>query len=699
MKIVVLLRWKPLVGKSVNMSEEVIDPGIETEYEVVEEICYCNGSKDSNMLQCVLCRRMFHLDCLKNGKPSTLVGDVFFDLTCAACSSDGLESCTRQALSWLQAVYLSLYNLYNTSRGRKGYFRWREDICHFIERNWLVLFPKKKKTATWCSTVAGILSSGCPQFFKSGTKEFNKETGWWALQQNIAPSIKLSEAGSGSTRKRKGGPTVTGSNAKTNNFDSKEEQMNIAALSSCIDGNVAKSSSPKHRSQSDDLISQLLSEEDMRELAESHSDVDTFSSLFSTSYDELDDTSSLFAGEEKLESELPMETEARPEDTESLSSTATSDTSNRNPRSDSLQSKAKSKPIKNPASIAETSLFPVSEDKEKDLLLRINACPKAVYHDPVARRFRRKLILRQVKRSKGLKLFDLDKSVSEAVNATIRYQLTRDGAVRVENLNSPPAAIEDDSQGMLLKKKIPNSSSSKPLCTTENVLDRFLASPRMLPSSRPRTCSFLTRLIGGDSQTLYRPITSPYTSRILKPFIRRDYESRPLKLQLLQEIIARRHRNDPEWKPPPVSSIDYCYVQPHHIPSVNAMCREFFWPGIDLSECLQYPDFSCVVLYKKFVIGFAFMVPDVNYNEAYVSFVLVHPEWRRGGIGTYMIYHLIQTCMGKDVTLHVSVTNPAMLMYQKFGFKPEEFILDFYNRYLPQDSPQCRHAFFLRLRR
>lgn len=132
---------------------------------------------------------------------------------------------------------------------------------------------------------------------------------------------------------------------------------------------------------------------------------------------------------------------------------------------------------------------------------------------------------------------------------------------------------------------------------------------------------------------------------------------------------------------------------------MNAMCQEFFWPGIDLSECLQYPDFSCIVLYKKFIIGFAFMVPDVKYNEAYISFVLVHPEWRRGGIGTYMIYHLIQTCMGKDVTLHVSVTNPAMLLYQKFGFKPEEFILDFYSRYLPEDSSQCRHAYFLRLRR
>ena len=70
----------------------------------------------------------------------------------------------------------------------------------------------------------------------------------------------------------------------------------------------------------------------------------------------------------------------------------------------------------------------------------------------------------------------------------------------------------------------------------------FQASPRMLPSSRPRTCTFLTRLIGGDNQTLYRPITSPYTSRILKPFIRRDYESRPLKLKLLQDIVSHYHR-------------------------------------------------------------------------------------------------------------------------------------------------------------
>ena len=65
----------------------------------------------------------------------------------------------------------------------------------------------------------------------------------------------------------------------------------------------------------------------------------------------------------------------------------------------------------------------------------------------------------------------------------------------------------------------------------------------------------------------------------------------------------------------------------------------------------------------------------------------------------YKPFHLFQTCMGKDVTLHVSANNSALLLYQRFGFKPEQFILDFYDKYYPEDSPESRHAFFLRLRR
>ena len=40
-------------------------------------------------------------------------------------------------------------------------------------------------------------------------------------------------------------------------------------------------------------------------------------------------------------------------------------------------------------------------------------------------------------------------------------------------------------------------------------------------------------------------------------------------------------RDDVDWKAEPCSPIDYCYVRPQHIPSVNTLCRDFFWPGID----------------------------------------------------------------------------------------------------------------------
>jgi len=39
------------------------------------------------------------------------------------------------------------------------------------------------------------------------------------------------------------------------------------------------------------------------------------------------------------------------------------------------------------------------------------------------------------------------------------------------------------------------------------------------------------------------------------------------------------------------------------------------------------------------------------------------------------------------------------LMYQKFGFKAEEFNMNFYEKYLPADSMECKNAFLLRLRR
>ncbi|XP_058496841.1 cysteine-rich protein 2-binding protein [Solea solea] len=320
---------------------------------------------------------------------------------------------------------------------------------------------------------------------------------------------------------------------------------------------------------------------------------------------------------------------------------------------------------------------PLTLYEEKMLLRRLDACPLALAVTSQAKRLHRKLLVRQAKRQRGLPLLDIDRAVS----ATLSLVGGIYGAQEAGTMMG----------GGIIGKYCTNSQELR-------ILDRFQTKVSARRGLQQQSVSFWHRLMGAQG-SLDQSIKSPYTSRILKPYIRRDYENRPLKLRLLAEIKARPHRKDPDWLPEADAPIDYCYVRPNHIPSVNAMCHDSFWPGVDLSECLQYPDFSVVALYKKVVVGFGFMVPDVKYNEAYISFLLVHPEWRRAGVGTFMIYHLIQTCMGKDVTLHVSASNPAMLLYQKFGFKAEEYILDFYDKYYPIDSAECRHAFFLRLRR
>jgi len=197
-----------------------------------------------------------------------------------------------------------------------------------------------------------------------------------------------------------------------------------------------------------------------------------------------------------------------------------------------------------------------------------------------------------------------------------------------------------------------------------------------------------------ESEEEVKAILSPFTGRLLKPYIRRDLETKPPKLQLFEEICKSNGR--PSSKR---SSIDFCYIRPQLIAPINHLARHFFWPGIDVSESLQYPDFTVVAMYRKVIVGFAFLVPHENQLEAYISFLFTHPEWRRAGIAKFMLYHLVQSCLGKDITLHVSANNHAAMLYQIFGFKVEERILNFYDKYLPANSTECKHALFMRLTR
>jgi len=109
-----------------------------------------------------------------------------------------------------------------------------------------------------------------------------------------------------------------------------------------------------------------------------------------------------------------------------------------------------------------------------------------------------------------------------------------------------------------------------PSRNNDRVLDRFF--------SDDLGCIFEQRLQGYNEPT---SVHSPYTNRLLKPFIRRDTCCRPLWLRIMEELCAKVNRDDPQWKASSRASIDYSYIRPQHIPAINSLCCQFFWPGID----------------------------------------------------------------------------------------------------------------------
>jgi hypothetical protein len=128
--------------------------------------------------------------------------------------------------------------------------------------------------------------------------------------------------------------------------------------------------------------------------------------------------------------------------------------------------------------------------------------------------------------------------------------------------------------------------------------------------------------------------------------------------------------------------IDYVYFRPWLLPQVNTfLCSCIFifvsllildlfylvfknvlffvdqidfWPGIDVRECLEYPDFTVCALYRNMLVGCGFMTPD-----AYIIYIAVRNGWRDAGIATFMLYHLSQT-------IQVCVPHPSSLQSHNY---------------------------------
>lgn len=261
---------------------------------------------------------------------------------------------------------------------------------------------------------------------------------------------------------------------------------------------------------------------------------------------------------------------------------------------------------------------------------------------PAACRYKRKLGMRRLKRNLGIKLFDMDSQL-------------------IHMLRMPNHALEP----------IPKDTTIQPASNQQQVeqqQDNQLLIDKI--TWTPYTSSFASRLFGSIRQrnTLTRdePWLSSWNGRKLRPFIRRDFQSKPKRMLLMGQIKACNGKPPKKGQEEPSGvvlgeSIDYVYFQKEHLQQVNTLLSRSFWEGVDVSESLLFPEFSIVALYKRRVIGCAFMTP-----EAYITYFAVEPGWTNASIGQFMLYHLFQTAISKDITLHVSANNNAMVRYS-FG--------------------------------
>ncbi|XP_031623177.1 cysteine-rich protein 2-binding protein [Contarinia nasturtii] len=682
---------------------------------------YCDdriGTDD--FLECEECEQYVHVRCLRRpGTPGDFVGDIFFKFTCVSCTNNAKETFEREKLPWTMIIVLTIYNLTKKSQGlsRNGYFHWRSHIAHFIDKNWAYLVePNFKKKKNWIGTITGTLSHHSPVLFTSGLAVFN-EGGYWKLSHNKTPKqyydfVKRFRKDKGATEeinvlndeprssllgKRAHESSADESESETDtepdhcsrtlpftgkykwdlklkdepepmidilNFIDSSENSNLLdempALPTLTSEEINSVIPSFTTGNYNDLLDNLF---DCKPKIELPFEEDEFSEPKILQVNNYQENIECISHDPDIKQELPSDVEMQDDEDEmelpyeeKYICEKSLFTSKPPPEKYPWEIDFAADQDDNDNFIGDKCIELMGEYEENEIFKRLKAIfeaekSRSIDIPPWIRRHYRKLCVRKMQRSLGLSVFNVDK---------------------------------------FNKRSVQTSKQT----TQPAVLDRFhhlIAGSGDFSLGKRTDNTFMARLAGSCTYDLF---ISPHTERILHPFIYRNDSCVPPWVKLLCELQYEVNGTMPSR-----ASIDFCYVRPQHIAAVNGLLQRMFWPGIDMSECLSYPDFSVVALYKKLVIGCAFLVPDVGHNEAYVSFMAVRPGWQRAGIATFMLYHLTQTCMGKDFTLHVSANNPAICLYQRFGFKIQELILDFYDKYLPYDSTQSRHAFFLRLER
>ncbi|KAJ7347704.1 hypothetical protein DFH08DRAFT_914373 [Mycena albidolilacea] len=102
--------------------------------------------------------------------------------------------------------------------------------------------------------------------------------------------------------------------------------------------------------------------------------------------------------------------------------------------------------------------------------------------------------------------------------------------------------------------------------------------------------------------------------------------------------------------------------------TVHDILGRAFWSGIlDVSDSLEYSPERCTIVaaYNRLQVVVGVVIIS-SPRETYITYLAVRAGWT-------ILYHLIILNPHQDITLHVSANNSATLLYNRFGFKAEEF--------------------------
>ncbi|CAH1794690.1 unnamed protein product [Owenia fusiformis] len=185
--------------------------------ENVPDNCHCGKAREIGKieLQCGICLRWFHLECLENISGKLVPFMTTYVLCCKVCSPNGLETFTKKQASFSQMCHTAVANLAH-ERPTEKQFSKDKDVIPYIDKYWehLTTMPRRTKL-TWHSTIAKIMSKDV-DIFKCEERE-NGEMYFSLICEDlskIAPNYEVLRTGTASIKAQEGKQAASLSDSK-----------------------------------------------------------------------------------------------------------------------------------------------------------------------------------------------------------------------------------------------------------------------------------------------------------------------------------------------------------------------------------------------------------------------------------------------------------------------------------------------------